>query len=107
MRSHSDPPVLRPAESVLFHLLEQTVLNGHIKELKEKNRDKFWFRNHLKAKGILYDDEILDEVCGVNYEKLLKKRMYVCFCPNFSESNFRRKSYQLKFLSPKSATSGV
>lgn len=39
-------------------------------------RDKFWFRDHLKAKGIPYDDEILDEVCGVNYEKLLKKRMY-------------------------------
>ena len=39
-------------------------------------RDKFWFRDHLKAKGIPYDDEILDEVCGVNYEKLLKKRLY-------------------------------
>lgn len=39
-------------------------------------RDKFWFRDHLKAKGIPYDDEILDEVCGVNHEKLLKKRMY-------------------------------
>ena len=39
-------------------------------------RDKFWFRDHLKAKGIPYDDEILDEVCGVNYEKLLKKRLF-------------------------------
>lgn len=39
-------------------------------------RDKFWFRDHLKAKGIPYDDEILDEVCGVNYEKLLNKMMY-------------------------------
>ena len=37
---------------------------------------KYWFRDHLKAKGIPYDDEILDEVCGVNYEKLLKKRMF-------------------------------
>ena len=39
-------------------------------------RDKLWFRDHLKAKGIPYDDEILDEVCGVNYEKLLNKRMF-------------------------------
>ena len=36
---------------------------------------KYWFRDHLKAKGIPYDDEILDEVCGVNYEKLLNKRL--------------------------------
>ena len=37
---------------------------------------KYWFRDHLKAKGIPYDDAILDEVCGVNYEKLLNKRMF-------------------------------
>lgn len=36
---------------------------------------KYWFRDHLKAKGIPYDDAILDEVSGVNYEKLLKKRL--------------------------------
>ncbi len=36
---------------------------------------KFWFRDHLKAKGIPYDDVILNDVCGVNYEKLLKKRL--------------------------------
>ena len=39
-------------------------------------RDKFWFRDHLRAKGIPYDDIILDEVCGVNYEKQLNKRMF-------------------------------
>lgn len=39
-------------------------------------RDKFWFRDHLNAKGIPYDDIILDEITGVNYEKLLKKRMF-------------------------------
>lgn len=39
-------------------------------------REKFWFRDHLKAKGIPYDDEILDEVCGVNYEKLMNKRLF-------------------------------
>lgn len=36
---------------------------------------KYWFRDHLQAKGIPYDDAILDEVSGVNYEKLLKKRL--------------------------------
>lgn len=36
---------------------------------------KYWFRDHLDAKGIPYDDIILDEVTGVNYEKLLNKRM--------------------------------
>ena len=36
---------------------------------------KFWFRDHLNAKGIPYDDAILDEVCGVNYEKLMNKML--------------------------------
>lgn len=36
---------------------------------------KYWFRDHLKAKGIPYDDVILDDVCGVNYEKLLNQRL--------------------------------
>ena len=36
---------------------------------------KFWFRDHLNAKGIPYDDTILDEVCGVNYEKLMNKML--------------------------------
>ena len=36
---------------------------------------KYWFQDHLQAKGIPYDDAILDEVSGVNYEKLLKKRL--------------------------------
>ena len=36
---------------------------------------KYWFRDHLQAKGIPYDDAILDEVSGVNHEKLLKKRL--------------------------------
>ena len=39
------------------------------------SRDKFWFRDHLRAKGIPYDDAILDEVSGVNYDKLLQKRL--------------------------------
>ena len=38
-------------------------------------QDKFWFKAHLDAKGIPYDDVILNDVCGVNYEKLLKKQM--------------------------------
>ena len=37
---------------------------------------KFWFRDHLNAKGISYDDAILDEVCGVNYEKLMNKMLF-------------------------------
>lgn len=36
---------------------------------------KFWFRDHLNAKSIPYDDAILDEVCGVNYEKLMNKML--------------------------------
>lgn len=36
---------------------------------------KFWFRDHLKAKGIPYDDVILDDVCGVNYEKLMNEQL--------------------------------
>lgn len=36
---------------------------------------KYWFKDHLDAKGIPYDDVILDRLCGVNYEKLLKKQM--------------------------------
>ena len=36
---------------------------------------KFWFRDHLNAKGIPYDGAILDEVCGVNYEKLMNKML--------------------------------
>lgn len=28
-----------------------------------------WFRAHLEAKGIPYDDEILDEVTGINGER--------------------------------------
>ena len=36
---------------------------------------KFWFRDHLNARGIPYDDAILDEVCGVNYEKLMNKML--------------------------------
>lgn len=36
---------------------------------------KFWFKAHLEAKGIPYDDVILNDVCGVNYEKLLKKQL--------------------------------
>ena len=39
-------------------------------------RDKYWFRDYLRTKGIPYDDIILDEVCGVNYEKQLNKRMF-------------------------------
>ena len=38
-------------------------------------RTKYWFKDHLDAKGIPYDDIILDEVTGVNYEKLLSRRM--------------------------------
>ena len=36
---------------------------------------KYWFKDHLDAKGIPYDDVVLDDVCGVNYEKLLKKQL--------------------------------
>lgn len=36
---------------------------------------KYWFKDHLDAKGIPYDDVVLDDVCGVSYEKLLKKRL--------------------------------
>lgn len=39
------------------------------------SQEKFWFRDHLKAKGIPYDDAILDEVCGVNYDKLMQKQL--------------------------------
>nr|DAG49260.1 MAG TPA: hypothetical protein [Caudoviricetes sp.] len=34
---------------------------------------KYWFKDHLDAKGIPYDDVILDDVCGVNYEKLMRE----------------------------------
>mgnify|MGYP004534034011 CR=1 FL=1 len=36
---------------------------------------KYWFKDHLDAKGIPYDDVVLDDVCGVNYEKLLKEQV--------------------------------
>lgn len=39
-------------------------------------QEKFWFKAHLDAKGIPYDDVILNDVCGVNYEKLLNKRLF-------------------------------
>lgn len=30
---------------------------------------RYWFKAHLDAKGIPYDDEILDEVSGVNLDR--------------------------------------
>lgn len=36
---------------------------------------KFWFQDHLDAKGIPYDDIILDEVSGVNFDKLQNKML--------------------------------
>ena len=37
---------------------------------------RYWFKAHLDAKGIPYDDEILDEVSHVNGDKIRIDMMY-------------------------------
>lgn len=39
------------------------------------SQDRNWFQAHLDAKGIPYDDIILDEVSGVNFDKLQIKML--------------------------------
>lgn len=34
-----------------------------------------WFRAHLEAQGIPYDDEVLDEVTGINGERVRKQML--------------------------------
>lgn len=36
---------------------------------------KRWFRRHLEAKGIPYDDVVLNNVTGVSFERLQKKML--------------------------------
>ena len=36
---------------------------------------KRWFRRHLEAKGIPYDEVILDKVTGVSFERLQKQML--------------------------------
>lgn len=36
---------------------------------------KYWFEDHLKAKGIPYDEIILEKVTGVSYDKLVQKQL--------------------------------
>lgn len=46
--------------------------SGRYMHSKERN----WFKAHLDAKGIPYDDEILDEVSHVNFDKNQIALMY-------------------------------
>lgn len=36
---------------------------------------KYWFEDHLRAKGIPYDEFILEKVTGVSYEKMVKRQL--------------------------------
>mgnify|MGYP000156374656 FL=1 len=36
---------------------------------------KRWFRRHLEAKGIPYDDVVLNNVTGVSFERLQQKML--------------------------------
>lgn len=39
----------------------------------QHSRHRNWFRAHLDAQGIPYDNEILDEVTGINGERVRKQ----------------------------------
>lgn len=46
--------------------------SGPYMHSKERN----WFKAHLDAQGIPYDNEILDEVCHINFDKNQIALMY-------------------------------